>query len=45
MQSNVPLEDVADILNKINEALEETDYVAIGYDNSECWLHVLIDKK
>lgn len=38
-------EDVADILNKINEALEETEYVAVGYDNTGEFLNVAIDKK
>ena len=38
-------EDVADILNKINDALEETEYVAVGYDNTGEFLEVVIDKK
>jgi len=42
---NVPMEDVADILNTINDALEKMGYVAVGYDNTGILLDVLIDRK
>ncbi|MBR2591770.1 MAG: hypothetical protein IKD62_02255, partial [Oscillospiraceae bacterium] len=38
-------EDVATIMNLINDALEETEYEAVGYDNTGIWLSVIIDKK
>ena len=41
----VPMEDVADILNTINDALEKMGYVAVGYDNTGILLDVLIDRK
>ena len=43
--SSVKQEDVADIMNKINDALKDTEYEAVGYDNTDCWLKVIIDKK
>lgn len=43
--SDIRQEDIADILNKINEALEATGYVAIGYDNTGEFLCVLVDKE
>ena len=43
--SSVKQEDVADIMNAINEALDETEYEAIAYDNTGFWLNVIIDKK
>ena len=43
--SSVKQDDVADIMNKINDALEDTEYVAVGYDNTDCWLKVIIDKR
>ena len=45
MDSGVNQEDVAKILNLINDALEETEYEAVGYDNTGIWLSVIIDKK
>ena len=38
-------EDIADILNAINDSLEDTKYVAIGYDNTGEFLQVIIDKE
>ena len=43
--SDVRQEDVAEILNKINEALEGTGYIAIGFDNTGVFLNVLVDKE
>lgn len=45
MDSSVNQEDVATIMNLINNALEETEYEAVGYDNTGIWLSVIIDKK
>ena len=39
----VKQEDVADILNKVNEALINTKYSAQGYDNTGTWLQIIID--
>ena len=44
-RSSVKQKDIADIMNRIEEALFETDYVPVGYDNTDTWLHVIIDKK
>ena len=44
-EKSIPQEDIADILNKINDALEETPYVAVGYDNTDMFLQVLIERK
>ena len=44
-QSLVSQKDIADIMNKINDALEDTEYVAVGYDNQDTFLHVLVDKR
>ena len=41
----VPQEDVAEIMNAINEALEKIGYVATGYDNTGVFLQVIIDKQ
>lgn len=41
----VKQEDVADILNKVNEALRDTKYSAQGYDNTGTWLHIIIDEE
>lgn len=43
--SGVNQMDVADIMNRINDALEGTGYIAVGYDNTENWLQVVIDKE
>lgn len=43
--SKVKMEDVADILNMINDAIEETGYVAVGYDNTGEFLHIIIDEQ
>ena len=43
-KSSVPQEDVAKIMNAINEALEKIGYVATGYDNTDTLLTVIIDK-
>ena len=44
-KSSVPQEDVAKIMNAINEALEKIGYVATGYDNTGVFLLVMIDKQ
>lgn len=38
-------EVIADILNAINRAIAPLGYVAVGYENGEVFLNVLIDKK
>ena len=44
-KSSVKQEDISDVMNRIEDALFETDYVPIGYDNTDTFLHVIIDKK
>ena len=44
-KTNVPQKDVAKIMNAINDALEAIGYVAIGYENDELFLNVLIEKE
>ena len=39
----VKQEDVARILNAINDAIEDIGYVAVGYDNTKEFLTVLVD--
>lgn len=41
----VDQEDVAEIMNRINEALEDTQYEAVGYDNTGFFLTVIFDRK
>lgn len=41
----VPQDDVADVMNLINDALSDTKYMAVGYDNTGYFLMPLIDKK
>jgi len=41
----VDQENVADIMNRINEALEDTQYEAVGYDNTGFFLTVAFDRK
>ena len=43
--SDIRQEDIAEILNRINEALEGTGYVAVGFDNTKEFLLVLVDKE
>jgi hypothetical protein len=43
--SDVRQEDIAEILNKINDALEGTGYIAVGFDNTKEFLCVLVDKE
>ena len=43
--SEVRQEDIAEILNKINEALVGTGYVSVGFDNTGAFLCVLVDKE
>lgn len=43
--SNIRQEDIAEILNKINDALEGTGYIAVGFDNTKEFLYVLVDKE
>lgn len=45
MKSAVKQKDIADIMNRIEEALFETGYVPVGYDNTGTFLQVIIDKK
>lgn len=42
--SSVKQEDVADIMNRINNAIQDMGYVAVSYDNTGIWLEVIIDK-
>ena len=44
-ESFVKQEDVADIMNEIESALSYTDYTTVGYDNTDTFLKVLIDRK
>ena len=44
-KTNVPQDDIAKIMNAINEALEDLGYVAIGSENDELFLNVLIEKE
>ena len=44
-KTNVPQDDIAEILNTINEALESLGYVAVGYSNEKWFLNVLIEKE
>ena len=43
--SGIRQEDIAEILNKINNALEGTGYIAVGFDNTKGFLCVLVDKE
>ena len=43
--SDIKQEDIAEILNKINDALEEIGYTAVGFDNTGEFLCVLVDKE
>jgi hypothetical protein len=43
VESSVKQEDCADIMNRINDALEGTGYQATGYDNTGAWLCVIIE--
>ena len=43
--SDVKQEDIADIMNRINDALEGTDYIATCYDNTGPFLEIVIDRK
>ena len=43
--SDIRQEDIAEILNKINDALEGTGYIAVGFDNTKGFLYVLVDKE
>lgn len=42
--SSVKQEDIANIMNAINDAITKIGYVAVGYDNTDTFLTVLIDK-
>ena len=44
-KSSVKQKDIADIMNRIEEALFETEYVPTGYDNTGTFLLVMIDRK
>ena len=44
-KSEVRMEDIAEILNKITDALIGTPYIVTGYDNTGRFLQVIIDKK
>lgn len=41
----VDMKDVAKIMNRINEALDDLGFVAVGYDNTDIFLKVLIEKQ
>ena len=41
--SSVKQRDCADIMNKINDALEGTGYQATAFDNTGVWLCVIIE--
>ena len=45
IKSNVNPDDLSDIMNIINDALENTEYEAVAYDNTGIWMKVIIDKK
>ena len=45
IDSSIPQEDVADILNTVESALKGTNYEVVGYDNTDGFLKVLIDMK
>ncbi len=45
LMSDIRQEDIAEILNKINDALEGTGYIAVGFDNTKEFLCVLVDKE
>ena len=45
IDSSIPQEDVADILNIVESALKGTNYEVVGYDNTDGFLKVLIDVK
>lgn len=38
-------EDIAEIMNRINDVLEDSEYEAVGYDNTDGCLKVLIERK
>ena len=44
MESKVKQEDIANIMNAINDAITKIGYTAVGYDNTDTFLTVLIDK-
>ena len=44
-KSEVSMEDIVEILNRISDALIGTAYLVTGYDNSGPYLQVIIDKK
>lgn len=37
--------EIAEIMNRINDALEETGYEAVGYDNTGTFLKIVIGEK
>ena len=37
--------EIAEIMNRINDELEETGYEAIGYDNTGMFLKIIIDRR
>lgn len=43
--SDIKHEDIAEILNKINDALEGTGFIAVGFDNTKAFLCILVDKE
>jgi len=45
VKSSVPQKNVDDIMNAINDALEGTEFEAVGYDNTGVWLQVIIDRR
>lgn len=43
-KSSVKQSDVAEIMNRINDAIENMGYLATAYDNTGIWLDVIIEK-
>ena len=42
-KSSVKQSDVAEIMNRINDAIENMGYLATAYDNTGIWLDVIIE--
>lgn len=41
----VPQSDIATIMNRINEGLDGTGYIAEGFENTDTFLHVLVNRE
>ena len=42
-QEDMNQEDIACIMNAINDAISELGYIAVGYDNTNTFLNVTIE--